>query len=45
MDNKEDEEDEMSLLNYRSPKGQLIKLLEQKIKKPEIDDSLGKVCH
>lgn len=43
MDNQEEEEDEMALLNYQSPKGQLIKLLEQKIKKPEIDDSLGKV--
>ena len=38
-----EEEDELSLLDYRSPKGQLIKVLEQKIKKPEIDDSLGKV--
>lgn len=43
MDNQEEEEDEMALLNYQSPKGQLIKLLEQKIKKPEIDNSLGKV--
>lgn len=38
------EEDELSLLDYRTPKGQLIKLLEQKIKKPEIDDTLGQVC-
>lgn len=45
MDNKEDEEDEMALLNYQSPKGQLIRLLEQKIKKPQIDESLGQVSH
>lgn len=38
-----EEEEELALLDYRTPKGQLIKLLEQKIKKPEIDDSLGKV--
>ncbi|XP_048522905.1 uncharacterized protein LOC109546262 isoform X3 [Dendroctonus ponderosae] len=38
-----DEGDEMAGLDHRSPKGKLIKLLEQKIKKPEIDDSLGEV--
>ncbi|XP_066150662.1 uncharacterized protein [Euwallacea fornicatus] len=38
-----DEEDEMILLDFRSPKTGLIKLLEQKMKKPDIDDTLGKV--
>ncbi|XP_066248417.1 uncharacterized protein [Euwallacea similis] len=38
-----DEEDEMVLLDFRSPKAGLIKLLEQKMKKPDIDDTLGKV--
>lgn len=38
-----EEEDEFNILDYRSPKGQLIKLLEQKLKKPEIDECLGQV--
>ncbi|KAL1506492.1 hypothetical protein ABEB36_005848 [Hypothenemus hampei] len=38
-----EDEDELINLDYKSPKGKLIKLLEQKIKKPEIDDTLEKV--
>ncbi|XP_076251033.1 uncharacterized protein LOC143190551 isoform X3 [Rhynchophorus ferrugineus] len=38
-----DEEEEISLLDCKTPKGQLVTLLGQKLKKPEIDDCLGEV--
>ncbi|CAH1131279.1 unnamed protein product [Ceutorhynchus assimilis] len=43
MEGQELNEEEEAVLDYKTPKGQLIQLVEKKLKKPEIDDSLGKI--